>query len=156
VARANRLRLQLVQASYDRQATLLDQLRDGDGSAYTNALAAAIPQLTHGSQARARDALVERLETLNAESLRRKLADASAEVRGAAAVACGLKGADSLVPDLIALLEHEKDARVMEAGCLALKRLTGKDRTVPAHADKAELERTAAAWVRWWKTRVTP
>jgi hypothetical protein len=129
--RATRLREQLVRAADDRQAEILDQFCEGEGSAYTNALAAAIPELSPGSQARARDTLVKRLGTLSAESLRRKLSDASAEVRAAAALACGLKGEERLMPDLIALLDRDREARVIEASRLALKRLTGKDRAVP-------------------------
>lgn len=113
----------LVDASSRRKEQLLLQMRDGKGVGYTLALAAAIPRLSGLDQVRARNALIERLMRMNADTLRDKLCDEHAEVRRAAAIACARKDSREHIPDVAALLE-DPEPGVAESAGAALKRLT--------------------------------
>jgi HEAT repeat protein len=118
-----RLSDEVVEAAAGRREQFLVRLREGKGVAYTQALAAVIPRLTGHDQARARNLLAERLVRMNAETLRDKLQDESAEVRRAAAIACALKESTDHIPDVMTLLEDPEPDVTQSAGA-ALKRLT--------------------------------
>jgi hypothetical protein len=133
---AARLSAELVQAPPARKEYWINYLRDGKGNAYTLALASAIAQLKGTDRDQAREALVQRLTRMTADTLRDKLQDELAEVRRAAVLACAQKEDLSLVPDLIALLA-DPEPSVAAAVHSALQRLTGEN------------HRTAAAWVEW-------
>ena len=77
----------LVGAPAEKQGPMIVKLKDSKGVVYTDALAAAIPQLTGSTKTTARDALAERLARMTADTLRDKLLDDDVEVRRAAVVA---------------------------------------------------------------------
>jgi hypothetical protein len=131
LANAAQLTRELVQATGARQNELLNRLREHKGAAYTEALAAAIPQLSGMSKTRARDALAERLARMTAATLRDKFKDDNAEVRRAAALACTVKADKQFIPDLIALL-RDRERTVARAAHAALKELSGQDFGVEA------------------------
>lgn len=136
--KAARLSREVLQADRFHQLTLLGNLRDSKGLAYTLALAGAIPGLRGDMQETARQYLTDRLTRMTAETLRDKLGDDDPEVRRAAVMACTRKGKKELVPDLIALLGGDEPVttRLAQAG---LKELTGRDFEAPA------------AWQAWWQ-----
>jgi hypothetical protein len=134
-----RLRDQLVKAAPQERRAVLQKLRAGKGSDYTLALAAAVPKLSGTDQAKARQALVDRLSDMTAKTLRGWLKYDDAEVRRAAVLACAVKDDKSLVPDLIRLLESD-DADAARAARRALKSLTGQD-----------LGAVARPWQVWWE-----
>ena len=100
--------LDLVQAAPEKKAKVLDQLKEGKGAAYTDALAAAIPQLDGPQRTRAREALAERLARMTAKTQRAKMKEDDPEVRRAAALACAMKDDKDYVPDLIAAIERPR------------------------------------------------
>jgi HEAT repeat protein len=123
---AGQLSAKLVKARGANQAQLLTKFKDHEGVVYSQALAAAIPQLHGKMQIQARQALSERLSRMTEETLRGRLKDDDAEIRRAAAMACALKAKDDLVPELLDLLEDPEPA-VVEAARAALQRLTGRE-----------------------------
>jgi hypothetical protein len=136
-AEAVRLGAALVKASGPPQERLLDQLKRGKGTAYTEALAGAIGHLHGAVKHKARDALAERLARMTEPTLRNKLRDRAPEVRRAAALAAAMKEDKRLVPDLITLL-GDQEATVARAAHAALKEMTRQDLGPPA------------AWKEWW------
>lgn len=147
---AARMSFELVQAPAEQQDKVLTKLRDGKGAIYTDALGAAIPQLTGAAKTRARDALAERLGRMTADTLRGKLQDDLAEIRRAAAIACYMKDDRAHVPDLIAQLD-DPDAGVARAAHAALAGLTSQDFGPPKDASAVERARALADWRAWWK-----
>jgi hypothetical protein len=149
-ANADRLGTELLKASGRRLDELLDQLKQGKGGAYTEALAGAISRLKGSAKAKAREALAERLARMTPATLRDKLQDEAAEIRRAAALACASKADTELVPDLIPLLE-DRQGIVVRAAHVALKDLTRQDFGPAADATPAARQRAAAAWRKWWE-----
>jgi hypothetical protein len=144
-----RLSARLLEAPADRQPAVLEELRDGKGVAYTDALAAAIPHLEGKIKTQARQALAERLAGMKAVTLRDKLADDDPEVRRAAALACAMKEDRTFVPRLIELLE-DAEPTVARAAYAALKSLTGENFGPAAGATPAEQKKAVADWKAWW------
>lgn len=128
----------LVKAPEARRPATLAQLVEGKGAIYTEALAAAIPQLAGEARQQARDALAKRLARMTAATLREKFKADDAEVRRAAVLAVELKGDRQLIPDVITLL-NDRDRLVMRAAHVVLKEMTRQD-----------LGPTSAAWQTWW------
>jgi hypothetical protein len=128
----------LVRAPEGRQATVLADLVQNKGGIYTEALAAAIPQLGGEAKQKARDGLVKRLARMTAVTLRDKFKDEDIEIRRAAALAVELKGDRQLIPDLIALLE-DRERPVARAAQAALKEMTRQD-----------FGEDSARWKTWW------
>jgi hypothetical protein len=149
-AEARRLGAELLKASGQAQENLLEQLKEGKGSGYTEALATAIPQLKGAVKTKARDALSERLARMTASTLREKMQDSTAEIRRSAALASAMKAEKQLVPDLIGLLEDDEPA-VARAAHAALKHLSGKDLGPSADASPEERTEAVTAWKAWWK-----
>jgi len=116
------------------------KLRETKGVVYTQALAAAIPQLSGAARSKARGALAVRLARMTAATLRDKFKDEDPEIRRAAALACTAKADKQFVPDLISLLQDREPA-VARTSHAALKELTGQEFATEA-ADK---------WKAWWK-----
>jgi hypothetical protein len=129
-AEAARLGASLADAKAQRRAQLLARYRDEKGVAFTLALAEAIPNLEGKFQDQARDALVERLKRMTIGTLQERLREEDPELRRAAAVACGRKRDETVIPDLIALLD-DKDRDVAEAAGSGLRELTGESATTP-------------------------
>jgi HEAT repeat protein len=148
-ARIADLSTELIVAKGQRQGEVLARLRDARGVMHTEALALAIPRLDEDVRGKARDALAERLTRMTARTLRDKFADEDAEVRAAAARACGRKGAREQVPDLLRLLEDPEIA-VLQAARSALKELTGEDFGPARDANRTERLLSVAAWYGWW------
>lgn len=145
-----RLSTEVVKAASTRQSELISKYKDSPGVVYTQALANAIHQLDGSAKSKARDALAERLVRMKAETLRGKLQDTDAEVRSAAALACGMKEDKAHVPDLIGLL-NDADRRVGRAAQVALKSLTKQDFGPASDATKEERDASINAWRAWWK-----
>jgi hypothetical protein len=147
---AAQLATALVKAPATDQGALLAKYKQTHGVVYTQALAAAIPQLTGDRQAKARDALAERLARMTAATLRGRLQDDDPEMRRAAASACALKADPEPIPDLINLLDDREPA-VVRAAHAALKQFAnGKDFGPDAGAGNAERQAAIAAWKAWW------
>jgi HEAT repeat protein len=146
---ATRLSGALVGAPAARQGALLENLRDGKGVEYTEALAAAIPKLTGAARGKARAALAERLARMKAATLAKYFQDEDAEIRRAAALACAMKDGQDQVPGLIRLLS-DREPLVEQAAQAALKELTGQDFGPAAGASRADRARAIAAWQVWW------
>lgn len=144
-----RLKIDLIEAKASRQDDLLKQYKDSKGVEYTQALAEAIPQLSGDTRKKARDALSERLTRMTSATLRGRLQDDDAEIRKAAALACGMKEDKSHVPDLIPLLD-DPEASVGRAAYVALHYLTGKDFGPVVGAARAERKEAMDKWKAWW------
>ena len=102
---ASRLIKKLLDVPADQREAVLSKLRDRKGAIYTQALAESIPQLMGPAKTEAREALAERLTRMTAATLLDKLRDDDAEIRRAAALACGMKEMTTHIPELIAVLE---------------------------------------------------
>jgi hypothetical protein len=140
----------LVEAGPQQQAALLQQMRDSPGPTFTEALAAAIPRLRGDAKTRARQALAQRFERMDAEGLRLQLRSPEAEIRRAGAAAAGAKKGRVLVPDLIPLLE-DRDATVLQAARGALRQVSGQDFGPELDVGPAERAAAVSAWRNWWK-----
>jgi hypothetical protein len=146
---AARLSAAVVGATGAEQEALIDQLRDARGVIHTEALAAAIPQLSGPARTRARDALAERLTRMTAATIRQELQDQDLEIRRAAALASAMKGEQSFIPDLIAMLD-DPEPPVVRAAHAALKALSKEDFGPAADASRAERTEAINKWKAWW------
>ncbi|HLJ95750.1 MAG TPA: TIGR03067 domain-containing protein [Gemmataceae bacterium] len=144
-----RLSAELVQAAPTQQDALLEKLEQGKGLVYTEALAAAIPQLAGARKTKARDALAERMARMTAATLEDKLQEEDLEIRRAAALACAMKQEKKFIPHLIRLLE-DPEPPVVRGAHAALKALTGQDHGPVPDASRAENAKAIAAWKSWW------
>jgi hypothetical protein len=140
---------ELARASEERRRAVLQQLREGKGVAYTEALADAIPKLEGVGKRQVREVLAERLARMKLETLKSYLRDEDSEIRRGAALACAMKESKPLVPDLIRLLS-DPEPTVQHAALAALKDLTRQDFGPGPKADPAERARAIAAWEAWW------
>ncbi len=147
---ATQLAGEVARASDAESGPLLARLRDGGETVHIRALVEAIPQLTGEAREKAREALGDQMSRAPATALREHLQDESAEVRRAAAVACGKTKAKVHIPDLIPLLE-DTDAGVAEASLASLKGLTGEDFGPAAGATGDDRAAAVRAWSAWWK-----
>jgi hypothetical protein len=136
-----RLVADLPGASAAERASLLEQLRDGKGPEYTEALASVIVRLQGDAKTQARNSLARRLARMKEETVAEYLKDEDTELRRAAAQACGLKGLKGQVAALIGLLHDPQDV-VAGAAHASLKALT-----------KQSLGPDPGAWEAWWKTQ---
>jgi hypothetical protein len=148
-AAVQKLSDELVQARPEKRREVLEQLREGKGAKYTEALATAIPQLGGDDKRKAREALADRLARMKADTLSRYLQDELPEIRRAAALACAMKDEKEHVPGLIELL-LDPEPFVARAAHAALKELTGQDFGPTLGADKEETQKAIAAWKAWW------
>jgi hypothetical protein len=135
---ASRLARAVAGAPPGRQEKLLEEMRDGKGVEYTEALASAIARLDGDARRKARQALAERLTRMKPATLVGYLGDEDAEIRRAAALACAMKDDKKLIPDVIRAL-GDREPLVRRAAHAALKELSGRD-----------LGPDAAAWRAWW------
>jgi HEAT repeat protein len=128
---------------------MLERLRDGKGTGYTDALVSAIPKLNGDARRKAREALADRLTRMKAETLAQYLQDEDAEVRRAAALAAGMKDSKPLIPHLIRLLS-DREATVARAAHASLKALSGEDFGPRPDATLQQRARAVTAWKAWW------
>jgi hypothetical protein len=149
-AQAARLAKQLIAADGDKRQKILDDLRDRKGSAYTQALASAIPQLEGEALKQARDALADRMSHMSSATLGVKLTDDDPEVRRAAALAVAMKGDAAHYYRLIELLS-DPEARVARAAHAALMEIKkGEDFGPAKDATREERAKAVLAWKAWW------
>jgi hypothetical protein len=145
----------LATASGARYAELLKKYTEESGSAFTDALALAIPQLSGESQKSARDALAERMSGMKASVLRKRLRDPNPEIRRASALAVYMGSEDQevrdLVPDVIDAL-NDADELVVHGAWLSLYSIAEKKQNFgPAKsATAAQKQKAAADWKAWW------
>jgi hypothetical protein len=147
---ASKLVRDLKRSRGETRSAILKKLRDGKGAAFTEALAAAIPELDAEARQLAREALTDRLTRMKPATLRGYFKDRDTEVRRAAALAAGQRDARSLVPDLIGLLDDD-NPMVRRAAQAALKEMAGKNFGPKAGADSTERKKAIEAWQAWWK-----
>jgi hypothetical protein len=145
-----RLTRQLVKAAADKQDGLIAEMRDAKGIAYTEALAAAIPQLDEEPRKKAREALAERMARMTSATLGVRLEDDDREVRRAAALAVAMKEDRAHVGRLIDLLD-DRETLVSRAAHAALKSLSNEDFGPAADASREQRKQSMAAWRAWWK-----
>jgi hypothetical protein len=138
---AAKLAEEFKRAPEEEHLTMLANLRDGKGPLYTEALTAAIDRLVGPRKEQVRKALVERLERMKPDTLRRYLGDEEAEIRRAAALASANRNLTEHIPDLIARLRDPSPA-VVRAAHEALISLSGE-----------ELPKDPLAWQTWWKSQ---
>src|SRR5579885_453943 len=145
-----RLEAKLVDAPPARRDKVLEELRDGKGGEYTQALAGAIYKLDGADRKKAREALAERLSGLKTTTLARYLDCDDPELRRAASLALAMKEDKSQLARIIDLLD-DPEVSVQRAAYASLKSLTGKDFGPAAKASRAEHARAVAAWREWLK-----
>jgi hypothetical protein len=148
-ADAAKLSTDLVEAAPAEQDKMIAKLRDSKGALYSQALAAAIPQLEGKAKTKAREALKDRLTRLKATSLLQYLKDEDLELRCAAAIALGQKDDKACIGALIDLLD-DPEPPVARAAYRALKELTNKDFGPSAEATRKEKAAAIKKWREWW------
>jgi HEAT repeat protein len=153
-ATAAALTATLIRASARRQAQLVAQYAVGQGEAYTEALARAIPVLKEPARDKARKLLAERLSQMKSEILETRLREENLEMRRAAASACGRKRDVTLTPRLIPLIS-DTDAEVAATAYASLKALTDHDFGPRADADPSQRAEAERAWQEWWNHRAS-
>jgi hypothetical protein len=121
-----RLAKELIGASADHRPGLLHKFTAGRGPEYTDALALAASYLEGDAQAKTREALTTRMARMQPRTLVEYLPDEDAEIRRAAARACGLKRLRSSIPALVKLLRDPQES-VIKAAHESLKTLAGAD-----------------------------
>ena len=140
----------LVKTTGKKQEQALEQLREGKGAAYTEALAQAIPRLEGTVHKKAREALAERLARMTITTLGDKLMDQDLEVRRAAVLACAMRDDQTHCDKVINLL-LDPEPPVARAAHAALKSLSGQDFGPTEDAKATDRTRAVAAWKDWWK-----
>jgi hypothetical protein len=150
--KAAELSAELVDAPASKWSEVLAKLRDGKGTEYTQGLAHAIAQLDGDLKKKARQALADRLFNFKSTSIAAYMEADNAELRRAAALACGMKEDMTQVGKLIALLS-DSERTVQLAAHAALKELTKNKKDFGPAADATEEEKAAAIkkWKDWWK-----
>ncbi len=141
---------ELLKATPQSEAAILDKLRDSKGLVYTEALAHAIPRITGPRKTKARDALASRLTRMSVSTLREKFKDEDAEIRRAAILAAALNDDKSFIPDILALL-NDPTPSVWHAAPIAFKRLTGRDLEIVTTSTAPEREQARKKWEAWWR-----
>jgi hypothetical protein len=123
-----RLAKELIGASEGDRPGLLRKFTAGRGPEYTDALALAAARLEGDAQAKTREALANRLVRMQPKTLVEYLKDEDAEMRRAAAKACGMRRPPlrSSIPALVKLLRDPQES-VIEAAHESLKTLAGGD-----------------------------
>jgi hypothetical protein len=147
-----RLTKAFVQANGGRQMELLEEMQKGKGPHFTEALAAAIPQLEGEPRRKARDALANRLTRMKDDTLAEYLGDEEVEIRRAAALAVAMKDSQPLIPNLISLLS-DSETNVVRAAHAALKEMTGQDFGPAVKATREERDQATLKWLHWWSKK---
>jgi HEAT repeat protein len=148
-AEAIRLAVELAQAKPDLETAVLKRLQSAAEPSGTLALAVAIAELDGKRQAKARQALAERLAVADTDVLKQRLTDPNIDIRRAAVTAVGLKKASTLLPDALKLLE-DPQVEVAQAARVALRQLTKQDFGPTAGANSIDRTIAIGQWYRWW------
>ena len=146
---AGELARELIKATPQTEAAVLDKLRDNKGLVYTAALAEAIPRVTGSRKTKARDALASRLTRMSAATLREKFKDADAEIRRGAILAAAMNEDKSFIPDILALL-NDPVPSVWHAAPVAFHLLTGKELEISQTSSATQREQARKKWEAWW------
>jgi hypothetical protein len=146
---ASPLSQELIEATPQNEAAVLDKLRDSKGVIHTEALAEAIPRIRGSRKTKARDALAARLTRMSAATLRDKFKDADPEIRRAAILAAAMNEDKSFVPEIVNLLADPSPV-VWHAAPVAFRLLTGKDMGIDTAASQKQREEGAKKWQSWW------
>jgi hypothetical protein len=141
----------LVGANETKWAGTLKLAKEGKGGQYTAALVRAIPQLEGKRQYQVREALIERLTRMTAETLKKYLSDRDQELRRAAAIAWAMRDDKAAVPELIELLE-DTDEAVIRAAKAGLKSLTGEDFGPATGANDDQRREAMLKWRTWYRS----
>jgi hypothetical protein len=128
----------------------LATLRDGKGSAYTQALVLATVKLDGERKKAAREALAERLTRMTATTLREMVKNEEPELRRAAVLAMAMKDDKEHVTDLVVALNDPEES-VIRAARAGLKSLTGEDFGPAPGASAAERAAVIRKWSEWIK-----
>lgn len=128
---------------------LLQEARDAKGPQHTRTMVLTATHAVGPQKAEAREALAERLCRMTPATLRAMLKADEAELRRAAALACGMKDDKGHVADLIELI-IDPDEQVTRAAKAALKSLTGQDHGPPAGASAGQKALALTAWREWF------
>ncbi|MFT3882249.1 MAG: hypothetical protein QM703_21685 [Gemmatales bacterium] len=140
--KAKALADKLLNALPNQQGAILDELTEGKGFDYSEALADVITKLsTNASKEAAREALANRMRRLTAKTLGDYMQDNDRELRLAAAVAVRLKNDPSAAVTLIPLLA-DQDIGVSTAALDSLKAISGQD-----------FGKSVERWSRWLDTK---
>ena len=128
----------------------LEQVRDGKGVDFTQALVLAIPKADGDRKKAVREALAERLTRMSPETLRGMLKSDAVELRRAAVLACAMKDDRTHVPDLIERLTDEEDlvARAARAGLKSLS--GGQDFGPDPGSTPLDIAIAVEDWKAWW------
>jgi len=129
---------------------LLERVRDGRGSAYTQGLLLSIHDLKEARRKGARAALAERLARMTSETLRSMVKEKDAELRRGAVLAMAMKDDKAHTPDLIAALLDDEEL-VVRAARAGLKSLTDQDFGPASGANLAERTAAARLWLEWFR-----
>lgn len=128
----------------------LEQVRDGKGVDFTQALVLAIPKVDGDRKKAVREALAERLTRMSPETLRGMLKSDAVELRRAAVLACAMKDDRTHVPDLIERLTDEEDI-VVRAARAGLKSLSGgRDFGPDPGSTPLDIAIAVEDWKAWW------
>lgn len=126
---------------------ILEEMSNRKGSEYTDALADAIAKVPEDVKPAVRGLLANRLTRMTDDTLRAKLTDPSAEVRAAAAVGVGYKGAP-LYKELAAAL-RDRSLLVATSAHEVLVKMLGVDHGPAAGASGSEWYAASKAWEEW-------
>ncbi len=138
---AKELIKKLLSARTDERGDILADIEFGKGSHYTYELSKAISMMpTNEAKEMARHTLAQRMKRLTLSTLGSYFQQDDAELKIAAARACGQKNDKEAVPMLIPVLA-ELDSGVKTAAYDALKSLSGEDY-------RFSIER----WSKWWES----
>ena len=140
----------LVSGAGPKLDQVLTRLREGKGSAFTEALAQAIHNLEGDVRKKAQRALAERMARMSAETLGDKLRDPDPEIRRATCLACAMREETTHFARLIDLLQ-DPEPLVARAARAALKSLSGQDFGPEEDATQAERTTALEKWKNWWK-----
>jgi hypothetical protein len=160
VAAANttvdKLAAALMAAGPGEREVKIAEYRDTKGSEYTDALSQVAAKATGEKQSLAREALVERLKRMTANTLIDCMGYTDRELRRAAALAAGSKkGTDRLVPLCKALIGRvgDHDAFVAQAARTSLKALADQDFGPEEGASAADRTKAVLAWQKWLESQ---
>jgi hypothetical protein len=142
------LAVKMLKASKADWANLLQTARDAKGASNTRAMVLAATHALGAQKGEVREALAERLCRMTPDTLRAMMKADEAELRRAAALACGMKDDKAHVPDLIELIIDPSDD-VTRAAKAALKSLTAQDHGPPAGASAGQKALALTAWREW-------
>jgi hypothetical protein len=126
----------------------LAEARDTKGAKWTKGLVLAAARLDGEKRRLAREALAERLCRMTPPTLQEMLRDKEAELRRAAALACGMRDEKAFIPDLIERITDPSDV-VVRAVRASLVSLSGAD-FGPKQTDEDSKLKAAAGWTKWY------